>query len=391
MDNYLKQNEINQFIEANWQRDIIDIAFQLGKLDLPKEFILNQINGRQKAQLKLPFLLEYKDILYPSKLSMEQASSELTAKFKASLLKGKVLVDLTGGFGIDDYFFSHYFDKVYHCELNKELSEIVFHNIEVLKQNNIKCLCGDSLELLKEIDHVDIIYIDPARRNDTYQKVFRFEDCLPNIVEHFNFLMNKASQILIKASPMIDIKQGLRELEFVKKIFVVSVKNECKEVLFLLEQGYDDEVEIECVELSPKKTVFKFNLLEETNLSITYSDQKRYLYEPNTTILKAGAYKAITRLGISKIAQHSHLYTSDHLVKDFMGRTFEVQEVCSFSKKDLKKKVREKANITIRNFPYSVQEIRKKTGIKDGGDYYLFCTTNSKNKPIVIITKKIKM
>ena len=160
--------------------------------------------------------------------------------------------------------------------------------------------------------------------------------------------------------------------------------------LFLIENGYENAVEIECVELYPSVGKFNFQLIEEENLLINYTDPKRYLYEPNTAILKAGAYKSITKLGIDKIAQHSHLYTSEKLVEGIIGRTFEIQEICSFSKKELLKKVGSKANITTRNFPYSVQEIRKKTKIKDGGEYYLFCTTNSINKLIVIITKKVK-
>ena len=175
MDRTKNQEIITQFIQNNWQRDIIDIAFELSKSDLPKGFILNQINGKQKAKLKLPFLFDNQEILYPSKLSMEQASSELTARFKASLVKGEVLIDLTGGFGIDDYFFAHHFKQVYHCELNKELSETVTHNMKVLAQNNVECLHGNSLDLLKDINSIDVIYVDPARRNDANQKVFRFE------------------------------------------------------------------------------------------------------------------------------------------------------------------------------------------------------------------------
>lgn len=392
MKNYLEQKTVVEFIQNNWQQDIITTAFQLSKSDLPKEFILNQINGKQKAKQKLPIWFENECVLYSSKLSMEQASSELTASFKASLIEGNVLVDLTGGFGVDDFFFSNHFKQVYHCELNKELSDIVAHNVNVLKKNNnnIQCINDDSLNFLKNIDNVDVIYIDPARRNNCHQKVFRFEDCLPNIVNHFDYLISKTSQILVKASPMIDIIQGLRELKFVKKVFVISVKNECKEVLFLIEKGCVSDVEIECVELYKLPQKFVFKLQDEQKKMIGYTDPQKYLYEPNTSILKAGSYKMITIQGVNKIAQHSHLYTSNELVEDFMGRIFEIKDVCAFSKKELIRKVGKKANITIRNFPYSVQEIRKKTGIKDGGEYYLFCTTNSIGKPIIIITKKVR-
>lgn len=215
---------------------------------------------------------------------------------------------------------------------------------------------------------------------------------MPNIVENFDLLLEKTNQLLVKASPMIDLSQGLTELSFVKKIIVVAVKNECKEVLFLIEKDFLGEPIIECVELGKgiDYQSFVFSQTKERTTEITYSLPSNYLYEPNTSILKAGAYKCITELGISKLGQHSHLYTSDLLVEDFMGRSFEIQETCSFDKKQLLKKVGKKANITTRNFPYTVNEIRKKTGIKEGGELYLFCTTSYENKPICIICKKVK-
>lgn len=391
MENHFKNPQVVDFITQNWTKELTQLAFQLSKSDLPKEFILNQIQGKQKAKYKLPTWFENNQIIFPKKISIEQASSEITAKYKADLLQGNTLIDLTGGFGVDDYFFSKQFKKVFHCELNEELHEIVNHNVTILAQDNIECIQGNSLDFLKTLDFVDTIFVDPARRNDADQKVFRFEDCLPNIVENFDLLLEKTNQLLVKASPMIDLSQGLQELSFVKKIIVVAVKNECKEVLFLIENNFLGEAIIECVELSMNNIQsFYFTQTQEKQVDITYSLPSNYLYEPNTSILKAGAYKCVTEFGITKIGQHSHLYTSETLVKDFMGRSFEIQETCSFDKKLLLKKVGKKANITIRNFPYTVNEIRKKTGIKEGGELYLFCTTSSENKPICIICKKVK-
>lgn len=391
MKNHFKNPQVVDFITQNWTKELTQLAFQLSKSELPKEFILNQIQGKQKAKDKLPTWFENNQIIFPKKISIEQASSEITAKYKADLLQGNTLVDLTGGFGVDDYFFSKQFKKVFHCELNEKLHEIVNHNVKILAQDNIECIHGDSLNFLKTLDFVDTIFVDPARRNDAHQKVFRFEDCLPNIVENFDLLLQKTNQLLVKASPMIDLSQGLQELSFVKKIIVVAVKNECKEVLFLIEKNFLGEPIIECVELSMNNIQsFSFTQTQEKQVDITYSLPSNYLYEPNTSILKAGAYKCVTELGITKIGQHSHLYTSDTFVKDFMGRSFEIQETCSFDKKLLLKKVGKKVNITTRNFPYTVNEIRKKTGIKEGGELYLFCTTSYENKPICIICKKVK-
>ncbi|MCP4520537.1 MAG: class I SAM-dependent methyltransferase [Cytophagales bacterium] len=387
---YFNNSTISQFIEENWHEDITKLALKLSKTDLPKDYILNQINGKQKAKQKLPTWFENNKLIYPKKISVEQASSEETAKFKASLIQGKTLVDLTGGFGVDDYYFSQQFEKVFHCELSQELSEIVNHNVNVLGVDNLKCIHGDSLEFLKTVEKVDAVFVDPARRNDVNEKVFRFQDCLPNIVENIDLLFSKTSQILVKASPMVDISQGVEELQYVKKVFVIAVRNECKEILFLLEKKHQGTFEIECVELFPTVQKYAFSVEEEKQLSISFSQPKQYLYEPNTSILKGGAFKSITTCGITKLGINSHLYTSENLVEDFMGRSFEIQEVCAFSKKEFAKKVGKKANITVRNFPYSVQEIRKKTKVKDGGDLYVFCTTNYEEKPIVIICQKLK-
>lgn len=392
MENHFKNPQVIDFITQNWTKELTQLAFQLSKSDLPKVFILNQIQGKQKSKEKLPIWFQNNQILFPKKISIEQSSSEITAKYKADLLEGNTLIDLTGGFGVDDYFFAKNFKKVFHCELNEELHQIVKHNATLLNQDNIDCIQGDSLDFLKTLDSVDAIFVDPARRNDAHQKVFRFEDCLPNIVENFDFLLQKTNHLLVKASPMIDLSQGLQELSFVKKIIVVAVKNECKEVLFLIEKNFLGEPIIECVELGKdiKPQSFSFSQSKEKETEITYSLPSNYLYEPNTSILKAGAYKCVTEVGITKIGQHSHLYTSDTLVRDFMGRSFEIQETCSFDKKLLLKKVGKKTNITTRNFPYTVNEIRKKTGIKEGGELYVFCTTSYENKPICIICKKVR-
>ncbi|MEZ4811202.1 MAG: class I SAM-dependent methyltransferase [Allomuricauda sp.] len=353
--------------------------------------LAEQLETKKKCRDKLPTWFHTPNIYYPNKLNIEQTSSEQTAWYKATLVQGKTLLDLTGGFGVDTYFFSKKIDAVFHCEINAELSEIAGHNFEMLGQRNVTFIPKDGIQYLKEVDKkYDWIYVDPSRRNDVKGKVFLLKDCLPNLTEHLSMIFEKTDSVLIKTSPLLDIKQGICELDFVKEIHVVAVNNEVKELLFLLEKGYGDDVTLKTINiLHGQKMVFDFALSKEQQIASEFSKPQQYLYEPNAAILKAGGFKSVGKaFGLKKLHQHSHLYTAMELL-DFPGRRFKVLEVLPYSKNALKSFAQEKANITTRNFPISVSELRKRHKIKDGGSSYLFFTKTMDGSLVILDCRKI--
>lgn len=353
--------------------------------------IVEQIEAKTRCKNKLPTWFQQSDIYYPNKLNVEQSSSEVTAAYKSNLIAGKTLVDLTGGFGVDAYYFSNVFDNVTHCELNSELSSIVSHNFETLEVHNIETIAEDGLSQLRtSAKNYDWIYVDPSRRHESKGKVFFLNDCLPNIPEHLELLWSRSNNIMIKTSPLLDITSGINELENVKSIHIVAVNNEVKELLWTLKQGFSGEIEIKTVNLKNNTSEqFDFFLEDESKVDTIYSEPLTYLYEPNSAIMKSGGFNSLTRtFKVRKLHKHSHLYTADDLI-DFPGRAFEILNVVSYNKKELKKLSIEKANITTRNFPGTVQNIRKTFKIKDGGAHYLFFTTNVKNEKIIISCAKV--
>ncbi|WP_317236498.1 THUMP-like domain-containing protein [Allomuricauda sp. F6463D] len=353
--------------------------------------LVEQVEAKKKCESKLPTWFGTSNIYYPNKLNIEQTSSEITAKYKAQLASGKSLVDLTGGFGVDSYFFSKKIATVWHCEINTKLSEIVAYNFTVLKQNNIKCIPEDGIVFLKNsTQHFDWIYVDPSRRNDIKGKVFLLEDCLPNLPEHLPLMFEKSQNILIKTSPLLDIKKGISELRSVKEIHVVAINNEVKELLFILKKEYSGNIKITTTNIRPKENDdFSFILEEEQLTNIEFGPPNAFLFEPNAAILKSGGFKSVAKAyGVKKLHLHSHLYTCDHLI-DFPGRRFKIEHTLPYSKKTIKSTGITKANITVRNFPLSVSELRKKHKIKDGGDQYLFLTKDLNDKLIVLICLKV--
>ncbi|WP_313790974.1 class I SAM-dependent methyltransferase [Flagellimonas algicola] len=354
-----------------------------------KELVI-QLEAKKKCREKLPIWFQTPNIYYPPKLHIEQTSSEQTAMYKADLIQGKKLLDLTGGLGVDSFYFSSHFESVFHCEMDSNLSEISEHNFKALDRNNITCIPGDGLEFLKTTGNTfDWIFVDPSRRNDKKGKVFLLEDCLPNLPKYLPLLFEKASRILIKTSPLLDLKQGIQELKFVKEIHVVAAQNEVKELLYVLEQGYASEVEIKTVNLFQDQQIcFDFNLQDEQQITVQFGKPQNYLYEPNAAILKSGGFKSIGKsTGVQKLHQHSHLYTSEKRL-NFPGRAFKIGEVLPYSKSGMKSFSNTKANVSTRNFPLSVAELRRKHKIKDGGETYLFFTTDKENKRTVIVSQK---
>jgi hypothetical protein len=387
----LLHTEIQDFITENLNSDSSKLALKKNPFsDVNYSIIINQIIAKKKAKDKLPTWFSTENIIYPEKNSIEQTSSETTAKYKSSLVSGEKLIDCTGGFGIDDYYFSKQFKNVIHCELNAELSQIVKHNFKVLKVSNINCIQGDSTEILKQlIERFDCIYIDPSRRNDAKGKVFMLADCLPNVVDLQDFYYQFTNTILIKTAPILDLHAGLLELKNVAEIHIVAVDNEVKELLWKIEKDFTESPEIIAVNIEKEKQTI--TRIESSRLySARYSLPKKYLYEPNASLMKSGGFEAVSELfAIGKLHQHSHLYTSDEKL-DFPGRKFQIDTIVPFQKKEISAYIQgKKMNVSTRNFPIKPEEIKKKYKIQDGGTIFAFFTTNMKNEKIILLCTKL--
>ncbi|MGF1555216.1 class I SAM-dependent methyltransferase [Paucihalobacter sp.] len=392
MNSRILSKEIQGFIEAHLQSNTSELALKQSEFfDVSIAEIIEQIESKKRCEHKLPSWFHTSNIYYPNKLNIEQTSSELTANYKANLVVGKTIVDITGGFGVDAFAFAKHFDTVIHCELNESLHEIASHNFEVLKIKNIKTLCGDGMELLATLDQkFDCIYIDPSRRNEHKGKVFMLSDCLPNVPEYLETLFNYSKNILIKTAPLLDISMGLSELTFVKRLYIVAVNNEVKELLWHLEFSWQRPLKIETINIKSYTTeTFSFILEDEQYIDVSLSEPLTYLYEPNAAIMKSGAFKTIAKaFNVKKLHQHSHLYTSNDLI-DFPGRVFQVSQSLGFSKKNLRSLNITKANIATRNFPMSVQALRTNFRLLDGGEVYIFFTTINSNQKWIIVCEKV--
>ncbi len=392
MDLQLLNPEIQEFINANIDKNTAKLALQKNPFpNVEWIAILNQIEAKTKSKLKLPTWFATDNIIYPSKISVEQTSSEKTASYKASLISGESLIDLTGGFGIDDYYFAKKMTTVTHCEINPKLSNIVKHNFEQLNVKNVRCHSGDSLAVLTQLNTKwDWIYIDPSRRNDAKGKVFMLQDCLPNVPEHLDLFFEYSDSILIKTAPLLDISAGLSELKNVESIHIIAVENEVKELLWEIHKGYSGKINIKTVNILKGK-LDTFDFILDGNPEIPkYSLPQRYLYEPNSAIMKSGGFDEVgTFYNLNKLHKNSHLYTNSSII-EFPGRIFEIENTIPFHKIEMKKFLEKtQANITTRNFPETVESIRKKWKIKEGGNQYCFFTTDENDNKIVLICRKI--
>jgi THUMP domain-containing protein/uncharacterized protein len=387
----LLNKNVQSFILQNLNEDTSKLILKGSPFqNISIQDIVKQIISKKKCKKKLPSWFNTEDIYYPNKINIEQTSSETTAEFKANLIDGNSLFDITGGFGVDCYYFSKKIKKVIHCEMDTDLSEIVSYNFSKLQTHNIETVAQNGLDYLGDTKEIfGWIYADPSRRDNKKGKVFLLDDCTPNIPLNLDYLFNYTDHILLKLSPILDISSSLNELHSVKEIHVVAVKNEVKELLFILQKGYKNKINIKTINIGNTHN-YIFNSTINSTTKPTYSLPKTYLYEPNASILKAGLFNQVSHeLNINKLHVNSHLYTFDTLI-NFPGRRFEINNVIPYNKKQLKKLIPEKrANITTRNFPETVADIRKKTGLKDGGDLYLFFTTNINNKHIILICSKI--
>ena len=397
------------FIKTHLNDEVTSLLLQAKKypnLNIPD--LVWQIKARQKAKTKIPEWFDNEDIIFPKMLSVEQCSSEITAKFKANLVQGETLIDLTGGMGVDIAYMSKNFKKAIYIEQNADLCEIANYNFEQLGIKNVAFIGDNSIDFLEtEANYYSWIYLDPHRRDDTGNKVVSLQDCEPNILEIKDFLFTKTDKILLKASPMLDINLAISELQNVANIYVVAVENEVKEILFHLQKDFQEEAQYHAVNLKSTTdfslynevgldrlkpvVLFTFKKSEEKDAMLKMGSPLAYLYEPNAAILKSGGFRIIAQhFDLQKIAPHSHLYTSIDLIENFQGRIFKIEGVCKLDKKEISTFLSEnKANITIRNFPLSVKQIREKLKLSEGGNAYLFATTDAQNQKIVIVCSKI--
>ena len=395
------------FIEKHLKDDVCQLALQKFPNDVDKMLVLNQIEARQLLSKKVPSWASNPDLLFPKHLSIEQCSSELTAKYKASIIEScDVFVDLTGGLGIDSYFLSEKFKTSYYVENQKELCELAEHNFDVLGRR-ITVVNSDAETFLNDLtsrrDNACIVlYIDPARRDVYNRKMVSLHDCSPDVVDLVETRHGTSLQYLIKASPMLDISLITNELKNISEIHIVAVKNECKEVLIKIEPGFEGEIKYFCVNLNPVGTRHALSLRDEMVFQFVESDEKsaissfsstvkKYLYEPNASLMKSGAFKLISqRFGIDKLHINSHLYTSDNLVPDFPGRVFEVVGFAPFNKKikkELLKNISE-ASVATRNFLLSANDLRKNLNLKESDENYVFGTTAMGENRIIILCRK---
>jgi len=385
----LLETEI-QFIQENLHRDPVSIALEASKypdLDVPK--LVGQIKARQKLKDKMSHWVANPQVFFPPSLALEQSSSEETAHYKASLVKGKI-VDLTGGMGLDSYAFARAGCEVDYVERQADLAQITAYNHQQLNVGRIRHHASDSLTWLKQQkDAFDFIYVDPARRDKAGNKMVLLQDCEPNAIELIPYISEKTS-LLIKTSPLLDIDRAIKELQGVEKVFVICIKNEVKELLFLKTNYSTEDPEINIIELSQENhLLFKAKKSAETKKEIKFSDSKNYLYEPHAGILKGGFFKTVCE-NVTKLAPNTHLYTSEELNTNFAGRSFEIIEEGVLDKKWIQRVLPgKKANISTRNFPINADEIRKKFQLKDGGEFTLIAFRDQTNKNKVVLAKKI--
>ncbi|WP_298533772.1 class I SAM-dependent methyltransferase [uncultured Algibacter sp.] len=392
MNPTILNTNIQEFIDNHLKSDLTKLLFKGTPFNtVETKDIIEQIDAKKRCEKKLPTWFNTANIYYPNKLNIEQTSSETTAKYKSSLIHGSSIIDLTGGFGVDCFYFSKVFKTVTHCEINKSLSSIVHYNYKQLIINNIETFCDDGIVYLSKSNKTyDWIYLDPSRRHDSKGKVFFLNDCLPNVPKHLDLLFEHTKNILIKTSPLLDLSVGINELSTVKTVHIVALNNEVKELLWVLEKNYTGELSVETLNIKKDKVeTFSTSLVKSSNLysDCNYQLPLDFLYEPNAAILKSGAFSDVAlQLKLNKLHKHTHLYTNNKLV-EFPGRRFKIEKIINYNKKTVRALNIKKANITIRNFPERVEDIRKKFKIKDGGTDYLFFTTNMNNEKIVILAK----
>lgn len=375
--------------------DVQQLALQRNRYpqlsDTDFRFLLQQVEGWQRTKNKLPTFAQTADWWYPVRLSCEQCSSEATARYKATLIAPyaySVLIDLTAGYGVDTFFMSEHISEAHYVERNAELCAIAKHNFSLYRPH-IQVHNTTAEEFFTSIlstfntQSSVLIYLDPARRSQSGGKVFRIEDCEPNVIEILPTLRKYASAIMIKFSPMLDISAAMQSLGNKWDVHVVALHNEVKEVLFITGQSTIHTVNID----HDNTTCFTFTQSEEKAAQCTMANTiDKYIYEPNASIIKAGAYRLVgKRYDLNKLDTNTHLYTSNNLLPDFPGRVWKVIDTHITKPSALNPKY--KYSILSRNYPLSPEQIRKKYKLQDGNDFYLIGARHA-GKPTLILASR---
>ncbi|WP_293310066.1 class I SAM-dependent methyltransferase [Pedobacter sp. UBA5917] len=387
MNNKLLAIAVQNYINANLNADVNQIALAKSPFEgISSAELATQITAKKKSEKKLPSWFGAENIYYPPVLSIEQTSSEITAAYKSKLAKGDALIDITGGFGVDTYYFSKKVKEVTHCEINPELSAIAQHNAAVLQADNIKFKAEDGIAYIQNTDPAfDTIYVDPARRAEK-GKVFMLKDCTPDIVGNLDTLLEKSSRIIIKTAPLLDISAGLAELDQVSEIHIVSVKNECKELLWVIDKGFAKDPKIVAITLNNGiEKDFSF-YWPSANAPVQFAESLNiddYLYEPDAALLKSGAFNLIgTTYGLSKLHQQTQLYTADSINQGFPGRIFKIEGILNTG--ELKKLTNLKGNVIVRNYPAKPEELVKKYKIKADQEQFLIFTKVAHGENVIL-------
>lgn len=396
-----KQNleKVQIFAREHRQDDVRRLALQAAKYpDMDFSFALHQIKGWQVACKKLPSWAAHEQLLYPRQLSMEQCSSEQTARYKQQLVQrlcGQAqhegrLVDLTGGLGVDFSFMAQGFQQAYYVEQQVELCALAKHNFPLLGLSSAQVICGDGATFLQSMaDQAMVIFLDPARRDVTGSKTYAIEDCTPDVALLSDELVNKSQWVVVKLSPMLDWHVAVAQLKHVCEVHIVSVGGECKELLLVM-QRHRDEQPLQLYAVNDGK-VFTCSAEEaQQRTPLLQTSTFGYLFEPHASLMKAGCFAALSaRYGVKGLATNTHLFAAMTPVNDFPGRQFQVLAVTPFSKKSLRSALHgiEKANLAVRNFPLSVVELRKRLKLKEGGELYLFATTIGTTHALIICKK----
>ncbi|MFN0036783.1 MAG: THUMP-like domain-containing protein [Saprospiraceae bacterium] len=405
---------LQEFIWQHRNDDPLELALSAKKHpDIPISQAAVQVQALQKIRHKIPSWYRA-GMEFPLAISLEQASSEPTARFKAGLFAGKKMADLTGGLGADSFSFSQRFESLTYLEQNAELLAAARHNFAQLGATNVRFEHGSAEGFLEKTEEVfDLIYLDPARRDERKGRVFQLADCSPDVLKIKGLMLKKSPRVLLKTAPMLDLHLAASQLANVTKIWAVASEGECREVLYLLERTARPlaEIPIEAVSLPARRSLydqprfesegeggneaepqtFVFNWAEEQQAAVVFSTPQNFLYEPNPAILKAGAFRSFAhRFGLAKLHANTHLYTSAVLCPGLPARSFAVEQVCRYDRKAVQAAVPSgKANIACRNFPNTPDQVRRKIGLAEGGEVYLFAATDAENRKVVMVCRKV--
>ena len=383
----LLKPEIRKYLLEHLTEHPADFLLRSHPFQIDSKALTQQLVGLQKSQKKFPELHQHPEILFPPKVNLEQTSSATTALYKSHIVSGNSMVDLTGGWGVDVLAFAKAGFQSTHIERDKELQAYSKHLLIAL-QLDVKSLNLDGIEYAYEhLDYVDLIYMDPSRKTEKSAKAVRLEDYEPDVLEHLELLLHKCNYLMIKTSPMLDIKMGMEQLKLVSQLHVVSVKNEVKELLWILERE-PVQTQIHCVNLETDQLTLMYNY-DEVQSQNEYADPMNYLYEPNASIMKAQAFDALTLdYAVKKLDTNTHLFTSQDLVV-FPGRVFKIAAVHPYKPKLIKKLFgKQNRGVVTRNFKNSVKELRAKFQIGEDDSQYLFFTQIHGGKPVVIECEK---